>query len=129
MISVDHTLGEPVICLRPSTVKFLMPEVVQNIEIFRTPSINLVRTFELTTLLKGLKRYQDEAVQATWKAASFLKEGASLLEWHGLNASYRLPRTHYVLRDLKNHTCIPAPGIWTLLPPNPLVQCVPCSAL
>jgi len=82
------------------------------------------------------KKYQDKAVQTIWKAASSLKEAASLLECHGLGTSYRLPwilnhleklslnsipdddfykkmleyATHHVLRDLKNHSCIPDPG-------------------
>jgi hypothetical protein len=44
MISVDDTLRGPVVCLCPSTVQFIMPEAVQDIEISRTPLTNLVRT-------------------------------------------------------------------------------------
>jgi RNA-dependent RNA polymerase len=150
MISVDHTLGGSVICLRPSMVKFLTPETVQDIEIARAfdkPGPYFLNR-PLIMLLEGLgvpfsifKRYQDEAVQTTRKAASSLKEAASLLECHGLGASYRLPwilnhldklslnsipddefykkmleyATHHVLRDLKNHSRIPVPGAWTLV--------------
>jgi RNA-dependent RNA polymerase len=150
MISVDHTLAGSVICLRPSMVKFLTPETVQDIEIARAfdkPGPYFLNR-PLIMLLEGLgvpfrafKRYQDEAVQTTRKAASSLKEAASLLECHGLGASYRLPwilhhldklslnslpdddfyqkmlgyATHHILRDLKNHSRIPVPGAWTLV--------------
>jgi hypothetical protein len=40
MVIVDHTLSGLVICLRPSTVKFLIPEAVQDIEISRTPTMS-----------------------------------------------------------------------------------------
>lgn len=150
MISVDYTLEGSVICLRPSMVKFLTPETVRDIEIARAfdkPGPYFLNR-PLIMLLEGLgvplrvfKRYQDEAEQTTRKAASSLKEAASLLECHGLGTSYRLPKifnhldklglnnlpddqfyqkilkyaTHHVLRDLKNHSRIPVPGAWTLV--------------
>jgi hypothetical protein len=150
MISVDHTLDGSVIGLRPSMVKFITPETVQDIEIARAfdkPGPYFLNR-PLIMLLEGLgvpyrvfKRYQDDAVQTTRKAASSLKEAASLLECHGLGASYRLPSilnhldklglnslpdddfyqkmleyaTHHVLRDLKSHSRIPVPGAWTLV--------------
>jgi len=150
MISVDHTLSGSVICLRPSMIKFLTAEAVNDIEIARAfdkPGPYFLNR-PLIMLLEGLgvpygvfEKFQDEAVQTTRKAASSLKEAASLLECHGLGTSYRLPwilnhleklslnsipdddfykemlknATHHVLRDLKNHSRIPVPGAWTLV--------------
>jgi RNA-dependent RNA polymerase len=141
MISVDHTLTGCTICLRPSMVKFLTEEAVNDIEIARAfdkPGPYFLNR-PLIMLLEGLgvpfevfMKFQDEAVQTTRKAASSLKEAASLLECHGLGTSYRLPwilnhleklslnsipdddfykkmleyATHHVLRDLKNHSRI-----------------------
>jgi len=81
MISVDHTLSGSVICLRPSMVKFLTEEAVNDIEIapaFDKPGPYFLNR-PLIMLLEGLgvpynifKKYQDEAVQTTRKATSSL---------------------------------------------------------
>lgn len=150
MLSVDYKLTGSVVCLRPSMIKFLTPESTQDIEIARAfdrPGPYFLNR-PLIMLLEGLgvgyevfKKYQDMAVEQTRKAASSLKEAASLLERHGLGTSYRLPSIllnlvkldvhslsnekfyekmleygiNHVLRDLKNRARIPIPGAWTLV--------------
>lgn len=150
MLSVDYALRGSAICLRPSMVKFLTPETVRDIEVARSfdrPTMYYLNR-PLIMLLEGLgvpisifKRYQDDAVVATRKAARSLKDAATLFECHGLGASFRLPSIllqleklginslpddefykqvleygmNHVLRDLKNRARIPVPGAWTLV--------------
>lgn len=151
MVSVDHTLTGSVICLRPSMIKFQVASGQHN-------DIEIARAFDkpgpcflnrpLIMLLDGLGvpfevfgKYQEDAVKATTVATESLKNAASLLDTHGLGASYRLPSVllnldklgidnldrdgfygemieyaiNHVLRDLKNHARIPVPGAWTLV--------------
>ena len=151
MVAVDHNLTGSVICLRPSMIKFRVPNGQQH-------DIEIARAFDrpgacflnrpLIMLLDGLgvpfcvfKKYQDDAVRVTEKAAKSLKDAASLLDEHGLGTSYRISSIllnldklgitnlnddefyrgmigyaiNHVLRDLKNHARIPVPGAWTLV--------------
>ncbi|KAF9535863.1 RNA-directed RNA polymerase 2 [Crepidotus variabilis] len=152
MLSVDHTLQGSAICLRPSMIKFLTPDTdgAQDIEIARAfdrpgsfylnrPLIMLLE--DLGVPYEVFKNYQDDAVQATRRAASSLRDSATLLESHGLGTAYHLPSVlnnleklyihslpnntfyekmldfavNHVLRDLKNHARIPIPEAWTLV--------------
>jgi hypothetical protein len=165
MVSVDHTLTGSVICLRPSMIKF-------NVPTGRHQDIEVARAFDrpgpcflnrpLIMLLEGLgvpfeafKKYQDDAVQATEVAAKSLKNAATLLEGHGLGASYRISSTllnlekldldnleeddfyremtgcavNHVLRDLKNHARILVPGAWTLVGVADMHQYLPPNTI
>jgi hypothetical protein len=131
-------------------VKFLTPETLQDIEIARAfdrPTAYYLNR-PLIMLLEGLqvpfrvfKKFQDDAVAATRRAGSSLKDAAALFESHGLGSSFRIPAIlfalekwgvnslpddefykkmlefgiNHVLRDLKNHARIPVPGAWTLV--------------
>lgn len=150
MLSTDYTLPGRAIALRPSMIKFDAPTAL-NIEVagvFSRP-IPYFLNRPLIMLLEGLgvpyetfKRFQDIAVEETEEAVETLENAATLLECHGLGASYRLPSVmrclvrlkpdisllgdpfhdkfmefgkNHVLRDLKHKARIPVPRAWTLV--------------
>jgi hypothetical protein len=110
MLSVDYKLKGKVIAIRPSMIKFEVPETkdkTTEIEIARAilgpTSYHLNRP--LIMLLEGLgvrieeiKRFQDQAVLDTQHVGRSLKNAAALFEAHGLGSSFRLAT---VLRNLE----------------------------
>jgi RNA-dependent RNA polymerase len=102
MVSVDHTLPGSTVCLRPSMIKFQAPTGQQH-------DIEIARAFDqpgafflnrpLIMLLEGLgvpfyvfKKYQDDAIKATERAATSLNDAATLLDEHGLGPRTVSPR-------------------------------------
>ncbi|KAJ7783448.1 RNA-directed RNA polymerase 2, partial [Mycena maculata] len=99
MLSVDYKLKGHVICIRPSMVKFNAPN---------SQTIDIARAFDkpgpyflnrpLITIMEGLgipydvfKGLQDRAVREAQGSTRSLKTFATMLETHGLGASFRLP--------------------------------------
>ncbi|KAI0778083.1 RdRP-domain-containing protein [Trametes elegans] len=149
MVSVDHTLPDRSILLRPSMIKFENPTslVIEIARAFDRPGVYYLNR-PLIMLLEGLgvdyevfQRLQDDAVRDVKESVTSLDLSATLLEKHGLGASFRLSSAvrglhklgrsqlegddfwdemmefaaNHVMRELKHHARIPVPDSWTLV--------------
>jgi RNA-dependent RNA polymerase len=111
MLSVDHELEGPVICVRESMDKFDAPHSL-DIEIagyfdkpgpmfLNRPLIAILETLGVPP--SAFMELQQKALKETEEALSSIGSSAQLLERHGLGSSFRLPGLLHSLHKLGLH--------------------------